>query len=68
MHVWSRSGGTREVKQIAAAVRSCLDHAALSVSGHTLIDLAFASADYARQSDGKTYRAALRFTALTEPV
>jgi len=48
-------------------VRACLDHAALTLSGHALIDLAFTSADYARQSDGKTFRAVLRFTAITEP-
>jgi len=67
IHIWSRNGGTREAKQIASAVRACLDHAALTLSGHTLIDLAFASGDYARQSDGKTFRAVLRFTANTEP-
>ncbi len=67
LHIWSRSGGTREIKEIVGAVRLCLDGAALSLSGHTLVDLAFTSADYSRQSDGKTYRAMLRFTALTEP-
>jgi len=67
IHIWSRSGGTREIKQIAGAVRACLDHAALSLSGSALIDLAFVSANYSRQNDGKTYRASLRFTALTEP-
>ncbi|MDR3527230.1 MAG: DUF3168 domain-containing protein [Rhizomicrobium sp.] len=68
VHIWSRSGGSRESKQIAAAVRSCLDHAGLSLNGHALIDLRFVSADYARQSDGKTFRAVLRFTASTEPI
>jgi hypothetical protein len=68
LHIWSRSGGTREAKQIADAVRARLDHAALILSGHTLIDLRFAAADYARQSDGKTYRAVLRFSASTEPL
>ena len=68
LHIWSRAGGTREVKQIAAVVRSCLDGAALSLADHALIDLRFASADYSRQSDGKTFRAVLRFTAFTEPL
>lgn len=67
LHIWSRSGGTREIKQIAGVVRACLDHAALTLSGHTLIDIRFASADYSRQSDGKTFRAVLRFAASTEP-
>jgi hypothetical protein len=67
LHIWSRNGGTRESKEIAGAVRSCLDHAALVLTGHVLIDLAFTAADYARQSDGKTFRAVLRFAASTEP-
>lgn len=68
LQVWSRGGGTRECKAIAAAIHDRLDGAALTLSGHTLIDLRFVSADYARQSDGKTFRALLRFSALTEPL
>jgi len=67
LHVWSRAGGTRELKQIAAAVRTCLDGAPLTLSGHNLADLSFVSAGYTRQNDGRTFRAVLRFTALTEP-
>jgi hypothetical protein len=66
LHLWSRGGGTREIKQLAAAVRTVLDGAALTLSGHTLVSLAFLSADYSRQSDGETYRGSLRFRALTE--
>jgi hypothetical protein len=47
-------------------VRTVLDGAALTLSGHTLVSLAFLSADYSRQSDGETYRGSLRFRALTE--
>jgi hypothetical protein len=66
LHIWSRGGGHREIKTIAAAVRTALETAALAVAGHTLIDLRFSSADYARQSDGETTRAVLRFKAVTE--
>ncbi len=66
LHVWSRGGGHREIKTIAAAVRAALETVALTVAGHTLIDLHFSSADYARQSDGETTRAVLRFKAVTE--
>jgi hypothetical protein len=68
IHVWSRGGGHREAKEIAAAIRDCLDGAALSLAGFALIDLAFRTADYAREPDGETWRAALRFRAVTEPV
>ena len=66
LHLWSRGGGTREIKQLAAAVKAALDGAALALSGHALISLAFLAADYSRQSDGETYRGSLRFRALTE--
>jgi hypothetical protein len=67
IHIWSRGGGHREIKHAANAVREALDGASLSLDGHALIDLSFASSDYARESDGETYRAALRFRAVTEP-
>jgi hypothetical protein len=67
LHLWSRAGGAREIKQIANAVRACLDNAHLTLDGHALIALAFVSADYVRQSDGETWRGSIRFRAVTEP-
>jgi hypothetical protein len=67
IHAWSRAGGCREIKLAAAAVCDALDGILLELDGHTLVDLAFVSADYARESDGETYRATLRFRAVTEP-
>jgi len=67
IHIWSRGGGHREIKQAAQAVCEALDGAALVPGGHSLIGLCFLSADYSRESDGETYRAVLRFRAVTEP-
>jgi hypothetical protein len=67
LDVWSRAGGHKECKAAADAVRGVLDGAALTLSGHTLIDMRFIDADYARETDGETYRATLRFRAVTEP-
>jgi hypothetical protein len=67
LHVWSRAGGSREVKQLAAALRGCLDGAILTLNGQALIGLMFLSADYTRQSDGETWRGSIRFRAVTEP-
>jgi hypothetical protein len=67
IHIWSRAGGMRESKRTASAVCVALDRSELTLEGHKLIDLRFASADYTRQSDGETYRAVLRFKAVTEP-
>ncbi len=68
IHVWSRAGGHREAKEIAEAIRGALDGAALALAGETLIDIRFLSADYARESDGETWAARLRFRAVTEAV
>ena len=66
LHLWSRGHGYREAKLAAAALRAALDGAALALSGATLIDLRFDSATYARQGDGVTRRADLKFRALME--
>lgn len=67
IRIWSRAAGHRQVKLAADAVREALDGAALDLLGHALIDLRFLSADFARESDGETFRATLRFRAMTEP-
>ena len=67
IHVWSRAGGRKEIKLAAEAVRQCLDGASLALTGHTLVDLRYLSAQFARDSDGETFRASVRFRAVTEP-
>ena len=67
INAWSRSTGHKEAKAIAEIIRVTLNNAALSVSGATLIDIRHLATDFARQPDGQTYRASLRFRAVTEP-
>ena len=67
IHVWSRAGGRKEIKLAAEAVRECLDGASLALTGHTLVDLRYPRSDFTRENDGETYRAVLRFRAVTEP-
>ncbi|MBS0273735.1 MAG: DUF3168 domain-containing protein [Proteobacteria bacterium] len=64
---WSRNGGHAESKSIADAIRFRLNNATLSLNGHALVDLRFLNCDYARETDGETYSATLRFRAVTEP-
>jgi hypothetical protein len=66
IHVWSRSTGHKEAKTIAEIIRAALNNAALTVSGATLIDIRHLATDFARQPDGQTHRASLRFRAVTE--
>lgn len=65
--VWSRNGGHKEAKSVADAIRFVLNGATLSLSGHALVDLRFLDCEYARDTDGETYSASLRFRAVTEP-
>ncbi|MBS0278638.1 MAG: DUF3168 domain-containing protein [Proteobacteria bacterium] len=65
---WSQNGGHAESKSIADAIRFRLNNATLSLDGHALVDLRFVDCDYARQTDGETYSAKLRFRAVTEPI
>ena len=67
IHVWSRAGGRKEIKLAAEAVRECLDGASLALTGHTLVDLRYLRSDFSRDSDGETFRAIIRFRAVTEP-
>ena len=67
IHVWSRGAGHKEAKAIAGLIRDALDYAPLSLSGAELIDIRHLATDFARQPDGQTYRASLRFRAVTEP-
>jgi hypothetical protein len=67
VHIWSRGSGHREIKGAATAVRAALDGTPLALDGHTLVNFVFSSADFSRRSDGETYRAILRFRAVTEP-
>ena len=67
IHVWSRNPGTKESRTAAAAVLDALDGAALTITGHTLIDLRWLDTITARDPDGETIHATLRFRALLEP-
>ena len=67
LHAWSRQGGHREAHDIAGALLQALDDAALTLTGYHLVNLRFAVADIAREKDGRTYHALVRFRAVTEP-
>lgn len=68
LHAWSRHGGHREAHAIAGALLAALDDAPLAPAGHRLVNLRFALADIRREADGRTYHAAVRFRAVTEPL
>lgn len=65
LYVFSRYAGRREVKRILGAVYDALHEAALTVTGHDLINIRFVFADAFRRSDGETYQGVARFRAVT---
>jgi len=67
LHAWSRQGGHAQAHAVAGALLQALDDAALTLSGHTLVNFRFAVADIRREADGRTYHALVRFRAVTEP-
>jgi len=66
LNVWSRQGGHGEAHAIAHLVQQALHDAPLELAGHSLINLRFSSADIRREAGGRTYRALVRFRAVTE--
>lgn len=68
LHVWSRAGGKKETQAIVEAVQDVLHDADLTLSDHRLINLRQERAEVRLEPDGETYRAILRYRAVTEPV
>ena len=68
LNVWSRAPGRLEVHTIAALVRAALHQAALTLQGHRLVNLRHEFTEARREGDGETYRALVRFRAVTEPL
>jgi hypothetical protein len=67
VNAWSRSAGHKEAHLIADAVRAVLHDAALSLTGHHLVNLRHEISETRRERDGDTYRIASRFRAVLEP-
>jgi hypothetical protein len=66
IRAWSRGAGQKEARQLAEAVRACLDGATLALGSGTLIAWNYLNTTQARDSDGVTRRADIRYRALIE--
>src|SRR4029078_3322525 len=67
LHAWSRQGGQREAHVIAGALLQALDDAPLALAGHRLVNFRFSTPHVTLGAGGRTYRALVRFRAVTEP-
>ncbi len=65
IHVWSQYRGQSEIKQIMEAIVDALDKAAITVTGHTLVDIRFEFSDTMMEADGLTRHGVQRFRATT---
>lgn len=66
LHVWSRGAGRKEALAIAEALRARLHDAALSLSGHLLVNLRHEMSEVRRDADGETFQGIVRLRAVTE--
>jgi hypothetical protein len=66
LDIWSRYRGSKEAKDILQAAYDALHRATLSVSNEVFLLCEFHSADLVLESDGITYRAAARFSLITQ--
>lgn len=68
LQIWSRAAGRAEVYRAAAVIRAALHLAKLPLTGFNLVSLRYQFQEARRELDGETFRAIVRFRAVTEPV
>ena len=66
--VWSRYAGRKELKNIMSEIATALEDTNLTLTGFTLVNMRFLSAEMNRGNDGETYEGTIRFRAVTEQV
>ncbi len=65
LHVWSRSRGRMELKQVMAEMHRILHDADLTLPGHNLVWLRFEFLQTLLDADGATYHGIARYNAVT---
>jgi hypothetical protein len=71
LHVWSRSGGKKQVHEIIEAIKAVLHDQPLMVADHHLINLRLnlrhELSEARLDPDGDTFHGIVRYRAVTEP-
>jgi len=65
-NVWSQYRGGKETRALFQALYNVLHRAEIALDGNPFLYAEFHSADFALDSDGLTYHAAVRFTVITQ--
>jgi hypothetical protein len=67
LHVWSRTGGKKQVQEIIEAIRAALHDQPLMLADHHLINLRHEFSEARLDPDGDTFHGIVRYRAVTEP-
>ena len=67
LHVWSRSGGKKQVHQIIEVIRTVLHDQPLTLADHHLVNLRHELSEARLDPDGDTFHGIVRYRAVTEP-
>ena len=67
LHVWSRTGGKKQVLEIIEAIKDVLHDQPLPLPDHHLINLRHEFSEARLDPDGDTFHGVLRYRAATEP-
>lgn len=67
LHVWSRSGGKKQVHQIIEAIRTVLHDQPLTLADHHLVNLRHELSEARFDPDGDNFHGIVRYRAVTEP-
>ena len=67
LHVWSRSGGKKQVLEILEAIRAVLHDQPLMLADHHLVNLRHEFSEARLDPDGDTLHGIVRYRAVTEP-
>jgi Protein of unknown function (DUF3168) len=67
LHVWSRSGGKKQVHQIIEAIKEVLHDQPVTLADHHLINLRHEFSEARPDPDGDTFHGIVRYRAVTEP-
>jgi Protein of unknown function (DUF3168) len=67
LHVWSGSGGKKQVLEILEAIRAVLHDQPLMLADHHLVNLRHEFSEARLDPDGDTFHDIVRYCAVTEP-
>ncbi|MBC8014035.1 MAG: DUF3168 domain-containing protein [Methyloceanibacter sp.] len=67
LHVWSRSGGKKQVQEIIEAIKAVLHDQPLLLADHHLVNLRHEVSEARLDPDGDTFHGIVRYRAVTEP-